>query len=321
MSQDGKSFYWGRFLCPTDRSMRGDKTYCCGKKGQQYCCTFWEDAGRVVGVLFGLLVIVGIVGITVYCCKKRFNRYRWNRAFFRTPSKDPHQIPPDVKHVPMVGSSTGDALYTAPQNDIYPSCAPPPYELACKSSGDLPCDPNSSIKKPQKTPNGCLPYSTAPLFNGPHPEIPVWGALGRPKLRTRLTAKYGQPFCWGQCLELQAGRVVPITKIKENVVPEVCYNDKYDKAQDGNSTYLGRFLCPTDGSMRGDMCYCCGEEGQQYCCTFWGDGGRVAGVVLGVLVLVAIVFTTCYCCVNKGSPRSTSFLRTPSKNEYQLAQT
>lgn len=44
----------------------------------------------------------------------------------------------------MVGSSTGDALYTAPQNDIYPSCAPPPYELACKSSGDLPCDPNSS---------------------------------------------------------------------------------------------------------------------------------------------------------------------------------
>lgn len=49
------------------------------------------------------------------------------------------------------------------------------------------------------------------------PEIPVGGALGRPKLRTRLTAKYGQPFCWGQCLELQAGRVVPITKIKENV--------------------------------------------------------------------------------------------------------
>lgn len=52
------------------------------------------SAGRVVGVLFGLLVIVGIVGITVYCCKKRFNRYRWNRAIFRTPSKDPHQIPP-----------------------------------------------------------------------------------------------------------------------------------------------------------------------------------------------------------------------------------
>lgn len=107
----------------------------------------------------------------------------------------------------------------------------------------------------------------------------------------------------------------------DNELPEVCYNDKYDKAQDGNSTYLGRFLCPTDGSMRGDMCYCCGVERQQYCCTFWGDGGRVAGVVLGVLVLVAIVFTTCYCCVNKGSPRSTSFLRTPSKNEYQLAQT
>lgn len=44
----------------------------------------------------------------------------------------------------MVGSPMGDALYTASQIDIYPSCAPPPYELACKSSGDLPYDPNPS---------------------------------------------------------------------------------------------------------------------------------------------------------------------------------
>lgn len=44
----------------------------------------------------------------------------------------------------MVGSPMGDALYTASQIDIYPSCPPPPYELACHASGDLPYDPNRS---------------------------------------------------------------------------------------------------------------------------------------------------------------------------------
>lgn len=56
-----------------------------------------------------------------------------------------------------------------------------------------------------------------------------------------------------------------------SAVPEVCYNDKYNMTQDGNSTYLGRFLCPTDRSMRGDKTYCCGKKGQQYCCTFWEE--------------------------------------------------
>lgn len=103
-------------------------------------------------------------------------------------------------------------------------------------------------------------------------------------------------------------------------LPEVCYNDRYDKTHDGNSTYQGRFLCPTDRGMRGDKTYCCGNVGQQYCCTFWEDGGRVAGVVIGLLILVGIVSITVYCCIKRGNSfrRSRSFLRAPSKDNYQI---
>lgn len=67
------------------------------------------------------------------------------------PLRTHHQ---DSKPVPMVGSPMGDALYTASQIDIYPSCAPPPYELACHASGDLPYDPNPSIEKPPRPSKG-----------------------------------------------------------------------------------------------------------------------------------------------------------------------
>lgn len=34
-------------------------------------------------------------------------------------------------------------------------------------------------------------------------------------------------------------------------------------------SYQGRFFCPIDENMSEDYRYCCGEEGQQNCCTFW----------------------------------------------------
>lgn len=54
-------------------------------------------------------------------------------------------------------------------------------------------------------------------------------------------------------------------------VPEVCYNDIFDMSDNENGTvsYQGRFFCPIDENMSEDYRYCCGEEGQQNCCTFW----------------------------------------------------
>ncbi|XP_062594824.1 uncharacterized protein LOC134256192, partial [Saccostrea cucullata] len=79
-------------------------------------------------------------------------------------------------------------------------------------------------------------------------------------------------------------------------LPEVCYNDKYDKNNLTNVSYVGRFICPTDDTMGNDHTYCCGEEGQQYCCTFWDDLGRVHWAVSGILVLVGVFMIACVYC-------------------------
>ncbi|XP_056012358.1 uncharacterized protein LOC125681836 isoform X2 [Ostrea edulis] len=99
-------------------------------------------------------------------------------------------------------------------------------------------------------------------------------------------------------------------------MPEVCYNDKYDKNSNGGVSYLGRFICPTDESMGDDHTYCCGDEGQQYCCTFWDDGGRVAGVVIGILLGVGAIFLICYCCVK----RSKKFRGTVIRKDHNMAE-
>ncbi|XP_062594762.1 uncharacterized protein LOC134256159 [Saccostrea cucullata] len=79
-------------------------------------------------------------------------------------------------------------------------------------------------------------------------------------------------------------------------LPEVCYNDKYDKNNLTNVSYVGLFICPTDDSMGDDHTYCCGDEGQQYCCTFWDDDWRVYQVVFGILWgLFVICIFSCVC--------------------------
>ncbi|XP_062594823.1 uncharacterized protein LOC134256191, partial [Saccostrea cucullata] len=102
-------------------------------------------------------------------------------------------------------------------------------------------------------------------------------------------------------------------------LPEVCYNDRYDKNAWGNVSYVGRFLCPTDDSMGDDHTYCCGDVGQQYCCTFWDDGGRVAGVVIGIIVVAGIIFIGCYCCIKRRKHSQGSVVRSPPKTNYQPA--
>lgn len=197
-TQWGNSTYLGRFLCPTDESMGDDKKYCCGDEGQQYCCTFWEDGGRVAGVVIGILVLVGIIFVTCYCCIKR--RKKSSGSVIRTPDKNHYQMAPDYQEqnvplqpyhqdptpVPMAGPPMGGSAYPAPQGGPPPSGAPPPYELAGPAPGGLPYDPNpkgdlpypvnpppfqyqqdQGMEKPPMPSDGSLPYPTAPPLNGP----------------------------------------------------------------------------------------------------------------------------------------------------------
>lgn len=198
-NQWGNSTYLGRFLCPTDQSMGDNKKYCCGEKGKQYCCTFWEDGGRVAGVVIGILVFMGIIFVTCYCCVKR--RRKSSGSVIRTPDKNHFQMAPDYREqnvplrpyhqdptpVPMAGPPMGNSPYSAPQSGPPPSGAPPPYELAGPAPGGLPYDPNpkgdlpypvnpppfqyqqdQGMEKPPMPSDGSQPYPTAPPLSGPH---------------------------------------------------------------------------------------------------------------------------------------------------------
>ncbi|XP_021370033.1 uncharacterized protein LOC110461073 [Mizuhopecten yessoensis] len=79
-----------------------------------------------------------------------------------------------------------------------------------------------------------------------------------------------------------------------NRVPTACYNNKYQTNEYGNVSYLGRMLCPGDGD-EDDAEYCCGDEGQQTCCSYFDDAGRTAGVVIGIIVAFVVVGVCLFC--------------------------
>ncbi|XP_074658615.1 uncharacterized protein LOC141911525 [Tubulanus polymorphus] len=65
--------------------------------------------------------------------------------------------------------------------------------------------------------------------------------------------------------------------------PTVCTNFKI--VENITRFPLGRFICPISDSMSDDYTYCCGNDGEQTCCTFWDDGGRTAGAIIGFVLL------------------------------------
>ncbi|XP_078316657.1 uncharacterized protein LOC111119296 [Crassostrea virginica] len=89
----------------------------------------------------------------------------------------------------------------------------------------------------------------------------------------------------------------------DGTLPEICYNDIYDKSTDGTVSYQGRFFCPTDENMSEDYRYCCGEEGQQKCCRFWDNPYHVVGVVIVILSGVSTLFILVFCLVSKSKQR------------------
>lgn len=85
--------------------------------------------------------------------------------------------------------------------------------------------------------------------------------------------------------------------IAHGTLPEVCYNDNYNMSANGTVSYQGRFFCPLDENMSEDYRYCCGEEGQQYCCTFWDKPGHIVGVVFGIIAGVVVLFVVVFCVI------------------------
>lgn len=67
-----------------------------------------------------------------------------------------------------------------------------------------------------------------------------------------------------------------------NEEPTICFNSV--RPRNGIFAY---FICPEYG-QEDHYVYCCGDDGEENCCTFWDDGGRVAGIVIAILVFIAL---------------------------------
>lgn len=81
-----------------------------------------------------------------------------------------------------------------------------------------------------------------------------------------------------------------------NREPNICEN-RYDFLRPNGTSYA-YFICPLSNQSDSHT-YCCGSSQRQHCCRFWDSGGRVAGVVIGILFGVAIFATMIYCCCCK----------------------
>ncbi|XP_013386071.1 uncharacterized protein LOC106155682 [Lingula anatina] len=93
--------------------------------------------------------------------------------------------------------------------------------------------------------------------------------------------------------------------------PTRCYNSA--RRFQENGSLFNEFICP-EWDQPDELEYCCGPELQQYCCGFWDDGGRVAGVVIGILIAVTLVIGCIACCCCQARKRRAS-CKCKSRNE------
>ncbi|XP_033728644.1 uncharacterized protein LOC117317811 isoform X3 [Pecten maximus] len=157
----GNVSYLGRFLCPGDGDEDGDE-YCCGDEGQQTCCSFFEDSGRIAGLIIGIIVAFIVVGVCVFCCCKRkikggMTPAQSIRSRFSKRSGQGHEmaaVPLNQPPPPLIKDPTPGVYPAATTYQPYPQPAtaqpmvPPP---AYDTTGPAPYDPNnqgSDMSKP-----------------------------------------------------------------------------------------------------------------------------------------------------------------------------
>ncbi|KAF6029492.1 hypothetical protein EB796_012179 [Bugula neritina] len=90
--------------------------------------------------------------------------------------------------------------------------------------------------------------------------------------------------------------------------PPICYTTNSSVVDLSNTTKKGAyFVCPYWPTDKPDYVYCCGPSDTQRCCTFWEDPGRLAGAIIGFILLGITVFVVvpliiyCCCCRKKKS--------------------
>ena len=182
--------YYGRFVCP-GYSDPDSYRYCCGSVGSQSCCdepfdsSSSQGAGRIAGLVIGILFAVVVVGVCAYCCFKK--RKSFQGKTLTTESAKPLQPmgyaaapPPPTTMTYGVqpledGNLPQPPSYGDVMNQPYPTPAPfsdpaykPPMPTDDVNRGDLPYG-----IKPEPTPGSGYMYGqSAPPDDTPYPSAP-----------------------------------------------------------------------------------------------------------------------------------------------------
>ena len=65
-NEDFNGTVFGSFVCPLPE-FEPSARYCCGDAENQYCCSFFDDNGRKVGVILAILSFFGIIVCLTVC--------------------------------------------------------------------------------------------------------------------------------------------------------------------------------------------------------------------------------------------------------------
>ncbi|XP_064598041.1 uncharacterized protein LOC135464547 [Liolophura sinensis] len=150
---------FGKFVCPMS-NQPDNYDYCCGTSGNERCCTFGDDPGRVAGLVVGLLLGFIIIGVIIFCCCCWKKKGKKSEGSIKSSSN--FQMKPTVTPYAAYHNGTDFSGYPqsgAPQG--YPQSEPPAYE----KSGGIPYSPNPTGSQP-----AAPPYSPNPVgFVEPNP--------------------------------------------------------------------------------------------------------------------------------------------------------
>ncbi|KAK3083032.1 hypothetical protein FSP39_012088 [Pinctada imbricata] len=264
-SENGNVSYYGRFVCP-EYYQGYEYNYCCGEEGIQYCCTFWDDGGRVAGVVLGILVAIGGIVVCIFCLVKFLKARKAQSARSRPIHNANLNAAYDTKqHMETNGysnNSFGNNAYGVTHTYNGVTAQPPPYSA------------NGIISIEGRGGRGGGRFGGR-SYRGSRSSY----RSSRSSYRSKFSSYHTKLSTTNIRTAILAGTIFGATRWRyrrpnyyhnDHDLPKICYNDKYVTNSYGNVSYYGRFICP-QYHQGNDHNYCCGDEGLQYCCTFWDE--------------------------------------------------
>lgn len=154
-NEDFNGTKFGKFRCPLPE-FDEDAKYCCGSASDetQYCCKFFDDSGRKIGVIVAVIAVFALIVCTFLLISRILNRKR--RAFKRNMNSLGNNAGPSI---PMPMHINRNINGPSGPRPIYQHPAPPP-------ANRFPDGSNVPLMRPSYVPptnSSNSPYPTHPI--------------------------------------------------------------------------------------------------------------------------------------------------------------